>query len=137
VYCRVARIVYVQNYLNSTKFMLQMNCLVNPSQNRRGVTMSTLTSAAMERTPTSSRPLTPDSPIRNLLLNRDSGFHLDDDLTNSLLALRNFSTRSGETTPLPLTCCCENQDCGHLREWRDAIEKLEKQLVLSAGKPLR
>lgn len=44
--------------------------------------------------------------------------------------------RSGETTPLPLSCCCGNEDCVHLREWRDAIEKLEKQLVLSAGEPL-
>ncbi|CCA72547.1 hypothetical protein PIIN_06484 [Serendipita indica DSM 11827] len=82
------------------------------------------------RTPTSSRPLTPESPLKHILSSSEHSLQYDDDLTNALAALRNFSSRAA--TPLELTCCCENPDCESLHAWKDAVAKLERELVLSA-----
>ncbi|KAG8786198.1 hypothetical protein FRB91_000643 [Serendipita sp. 411] len=84
----------------------------------------------MERTPTSSRPLTPTSPIRSETNASEHSLQYDDDLTNALAALRNFSSRA--TTPLELRCCCGKEDCESLQEWKEVVNKLEKELVLSA-----
>lgn len=82
-------------------------------------------------TPTSSRPHTPESPFRSLANSTDNVLHFDDDLTNALNTLRNFTSRA--TTPLELACCCGREDCEAVHLWRDACHKLEKELVLSAG----
>jgi hypothetical protein len=91
----------------------------------------TLTLPEMDRTPTSSRPLTPVSPVGSIVSN--PAIHFDDEFNDSLVALRNFSNRS--MTPLQLSCCCGRQDCESLQSCREVNQKLEKELVLSAGEP--
>jgi hypothetical protein len=81
----------------------------------------------MEKTPTSSRPHSPESPFRSA----DHVLHFDDDLTDALNTLRNFTSRT--TTPLELACCCKRENCESLQLWKEACHKLEKELVLSAG----
>ncbi|KAF9480191.1 hypothetical protein BDN70DRAFT_877945 [Pholiota conissans] len=75
---------------------------------------------------TSSRPMTPLSPLTNNLHNATSTI---DDLT---AALANFS-RVPSPDPLEtLTCCCGKDDCENLKAWLELKSRLASRLVLSA-----
>ncbi|KAF9025859.1 hypothetical protein BDZ89DRAFT_1102188 [Hymenopellis radicata] len=60
----------------------------------------------------SSRPITPDSPLTT--------------------ALANFSRVPSPEPPSLLTCCCDRENCENMTAWLDMKSRLESRLILSA-----
>ncbi|TDL29974.1 hypothetical protein BD410DRAFT_780491 [Rickenella mellea] len=83
-------------------------------------------SISVDRSPSSSRPPTPDSPLANSLHQATATI---DDIT---AALSTFSRAPSPDPPNLLQCCCAREECDHTKAWAAFKAKLEGRLVLSA-----